>query len=307
KYAKVSREIFRIFKRFTPLVEPISIDEAFLDITGSFHLFCTLYETCLKIKSAIKKETSLTASIGLAPNKMTAKIASDIEKPNGLVIVNKSNLLSFLHPLPVNKLWGIGEKTHQALKQFGINTIGDLAGKNSAELINFFGKNGMHIWELANGIDNRDVETERVIKSISNEHTFDTDTSDMHKIKDVLMFLSEKVARRLRQSSFKGKTVTLKIRFSDFKTYTRAITLRESTNFEDVIYSKVIKKIEEFDLNKKTVRLLGVRLSNLSDSFSTEDLFNANSGVAQKKENLYKALDLILDKFGEGAINRRST
>jgi len=305
KYARISREIFRILEKFTPEIEPISIDEAFLDITGSFHLFGTPIDTCRKIKAAIKAGTGLISSIGLAPNKMTAKIASDIEKPDALVVVTPDGLLDFLHPLPVGKLWGIGVKTREALKGFGINTIGDLAGRTLEELTGFFGKNGRHAWELANGIDARSVETESVIKSISNEHTFDKDSSNVHEIKDVLMRLSEKVSRRCRLSDLKGKTVTLKIRFSDFKTYTRAVTMPDVTNFADVIYGEIIKKLETFDLEKKAVRLLGVKVSNLCDVSLPLSLFENGFGAEKKKEDLYRALDKILDKFGDGAIGRR--
>ena len=305
KYARISRKIFTILESFTPDIEPISIDEAFLDITGSFHLFGTPLDTCRKIKAAIKQETGLISSVGLAPNKMTAKIASDVEKPDGLVIVTKESLLDFLRPLPVGRLWGVGEKTREALKNFRIHTIGDLASYDIDKLSDFFGENGRHAWRLANGIDPREIETEDVTKSVSNEHTFDRDTEDMHEVKDTLMFLSEKVARRLRKASIKGRTITLKIRFSDFKTYTRAITLSLSTNFADVIYNEVINRMKSFDLVGKRVRLLGVRVSNLLDVSSAESLFDEKNPAAHKKENLYKALDRILDKFGEGTINRR--
>ncbi|MFH1552838.1 MAG: DNA polymerase IV [Candidatus Omnitrophota bacterium] len=306
KYSRVSHKIFEILERFTPEIEPISIDEGFLDITGSYHLFGTPSETCRRIKSLIKKETNLTASVGLAPNKMTAKIASDINKPDALVVVSKEDLLSFLHPLPVGKLWGVGEKTKIELKKMGIRTIGDLAKRNIADLEHVFGRNGRHAWELANGIDPRVVETSEEVKSISNEYTFEQDTSEKHKIKDTLMFLSEKVSRRLRKSGLKGKTVTLKIRFSDFRTYTRSITLEAPTNFVDVIYEYSSRKMESFDLDKKTVRLVGVRVSNLVDPSRKADLFEGESESAEKKERLHKALDRILDRFGEGALRHRS-
>jgi len=306
KYSRISREIFEILESFTPDIEPISIDEAFLDITGSFHLFGTPVDTCRKIKAGILAETGLTSSVGLAPNKMTAKIASDIDKPDGLVVVAKESLLNFLHPLPVGRLWGVGEKTREAFKNFNIHTIGDLASYDIEKLCNVFGENGRHTWHLANGIDPREVETEDVTKSVSNEYTFGEDTSDIHKVKDTLMFLSEKVSRRLRKDSFKGRTVTLKIRFSDFKTYTRSITLSQATNFADIIYDEVINKLCGFDMDRKRVRLLGVRVSNLLGVASRDSLFDEETPASRKKENLYKALDRILDRFGEGMINRRN-
>ncbi len=309
KYIAASDNIFTIFERFTPEIEPISIDEAFLDITGSAHLFGGPLATCRKIKRAIKKEIGLTASAGMAPNMMTAKIASDIDKPDGLTVVTPDGLLPFLHALEVDKLWGIGAKTNQALKEMSINTIGDLARKDYEELVNIFGKNGSHIWKLANGIDPRHVETEGSIKSIGNEHTFDTDTRDKHKIMDTLMFLSEKVSRRLRKDGFKGTTITLRIRLSDFKTYTRSITLNTPTNFADIIYKNVVDKLVGAHCNTplprdQAVRLVGVRVSNLVDAFWQNDLFS-DTRDARKTEQIHKALDKIKDRFGERSIKRR--
>jgi len=306
KYARISHEIFELLENFTPDIEPVSIDEAFMDITGSYHLFGTPEETCLKIKSAIKKRMGLTASIGMAPNKMTAKIASDIDKPNGLVIVDKKGILDFLHPLPVEKLWGIGEKTKQTLKNIGINTIGDLAHRDMQELTRVFGKHGEYAWRLARGIDPRSVEMTDIVKSISNEYTFEKDTGEDRRIRDVLMFLSEKVSRRLRKSDLKGRTVTLKIRFADFKTYTRAVTLGTPTNFVDIIYENVAGKMESFDPGKNPVRLVGVRVSNLIDSSMQYDLFDESSDRTKKNERLHKALDRIMDKFGEEALRHRN-
>jgi len=307
RYAGVSYRIFSLLERFTPEVEPVSIDEAFLDITGSYKHFGTPVETCRKIKALIKKETGLTASIGLAPNKMTAKIASDIKKPDGFVHVSPENLLAFLHPLPAGRIWGIGEKSLKVLKAAGMSTIGDLATAPKERLIGLFGKNGEHIWELANGIDPREVETEGEIKSISNEHTFEADTSDTEKIMDTLMFLSEKVSRRLRKAGLRGRTVTLKIRFGDFSTCTRSITLGTPTNFAGDIYENSLRKAGEFDLGEKAVRLVGVKVSNLTDTACKEDLFAGNSEEEIKIERLHKALDRIKDRYGEDAIGRRDT
>lgn len=305
-YSEASHQIIDIFERFTPEIEPISIDEAFLDITGSWQLFGTPLDICKKIKNTIKKETGLTASIGMAPNKMTAKIASDIEKPDGLVVVDEEHLLSFLHPLPVEKLWGVGEKTLQELLNIGIKTIGDLSRANEEKLYALFGENGYHMWELANGIDPRDVEVEGTVKSISNEYTFESDTNDIESIKDALMYLSEKVSRRSRKSDIKGRTVTLKIRFSDFKTYTRSITLGSSTNFSDILFERSWEKAESFDLTKRSVRLVGVKLSNLSDSSWCDDLFDGETLPPNKTERIHKALDKIKDRFGDDLVGRRN-
>jgi nucleotidyltransferase/DNA polymerase involved in DNA repair len=302
KYSRVSRQVFACLEAFTPEIEPVGIDEAFLDITGSWHLFGSPVETCLRMREAVRKAVSLSSSIGLAPNKMTAKIASDLKKPDGFVVVTKDKVKEFLSPLPIEKLWGIGAKTTPVLKNSGVRTIGDLAKKRPEELIKLIGSYGWSAWELANGIDPREVEIGAGMKSVSNEHTFGKDTDDADRVKGILMALSEKVSGRLRSSGLKARTITLKIRFSDFGTFTRAETVSVPTNFTDAIYSVSLSKMEEFDLSKKKIRLLGVRASGLSDSRVQSDLFDENSALTQKKERLYKALDLILNKFGESAL-----
>lgn len=305
KYEQESRRIFKILERFTPDVEPISIDEAFLNITSSYKLFGTPRETCIKIKETIKTETQLTASVGMAPNKMTAKIASDLEKPDGLVIVNQKNLMNFLHPLPVEKLWGVGKRTKQTLQGFGILTIGDLARQNRTSFANRFGKAGEHVWKLANGIDERDVEICREVKSLGHEYTFDEDEKDPQVITDTLMGLCEMVSRRMRKSGLRGKTIHLKLRFSDFKTYTRAVTVNTPTNYVEDIYRNSEDKLKEFDLRNKAVRLIGVQVSNLQDSIEQFSLFETEPEQEEKKEKLHQAVDLIKDKFGEKAIKHR--
>lgn len=303
KYSEASDLVFEVLERFSPDIEPISIDEAFVDITGSWHLFGeTPVEVCKKIKEEIKRTTGLTASIGLAPNMMTAKIASDLNKPDGLTVVEEKELLSFLHPLPVGKLWGVGEKTRSALEKLGIMKIGDLAGRGKNDLIRLFGENGRHIWDLANGIDPREVEASDETKSIGNESTFDEDVKDKGTVMSELMYLSEKVSRRMRKAGLKGRTVTLKVRFSDFSTFTRAETLSVPTNFVDELYASVSGNLEKFDLRKKAVRLVGVRATNLSPSSVQTDLFEGISSKSVKEEKIHKAVDRIKDKFGERSI-----
>jgi len=302
KYAKVSSDIFEILERFSPDVEPISIDEGFIDLTVSYKLFGSPEETCKKIKTVIKQETGLTASIGLAPNKMTAKIASDLDKPNGLVIVKSQDLLKFLHALPVEKLWGVGKSTLSSLKKLGIHKVGDLAQRDKKQMIDLFGKHGIHLWKLSRGIDPRPVKPNERVKSIGNERTYTKDETDIRKIENTLMFLSEKVSRRLRKSGFKGRTITLKIRFSDFKTYTRAVSLTKPTNFVEDIYKNVRQKAHEFPLGIEPVRLIGVSVSNLGEHEQQSDLFATVSANSEKKEKLHTALDEIKDRFGESAI-----
>ncbi|MDP2922175.1 MAG: DNA polymerase IV [Candidatus Omnitrophota bacterium] len=299
KYLRICGQIYHILDEFTPKVEPISIDEAFLDITGSYHLFGTPLKTCMSIKQKIKKETQLTASVGLAPTKMAAKIASDLNKPDGLLEVKEEELLSFLWPLPVDKIWGLGKKSKENLSLLGINTIGDLAKRDRKDLASLFGKNGEYFWLLAHGVDEREVQRQDETKSISNEITFDRDTADKSKIEATLLALCEKVSRRLRLGGYKAKTITLKVRLEGFYTYTRAMTLSQASNFDDVVYQAVKKLYKNFDTEGKNLRLLGVRLSNFICADTQDSIFKDT-----KRENIYKAIDTIKEKFGDSSIQR---
>ena len=308
KYESESKRIVGILERFTPDIEPLSIDEAFLDITRSHHLFGTPEETCRKIKTTIKDETGLTASIGLAPNKFVAKIASDIGKPDGFVIVAPEKLLEFLHPLPLGRLWGVGPVTQKAFEKAGIRTIGDLARRALADMVKSFGASGEHAWRLAQGQDPREVETEAVPKSMGAEHTFEEDTSDQNALLDTLASLSERTSRRLRKARLSGRTITLKIRFEDFSTFTRAITLDRPTNLAEDIFRAAARRMEEFDLKQNRVRLLGVSVSGFEHPNGQFRLFGDESigaGPGDKKEKLQTAVDQIKDKFGDHAIRRR--
>jgi len=301
-YKETSLHIFSILNDFTPDVEPVSIDEAFLDLTGSFHLFGGPKQTCQKIKDRIKNELGLTASIGIASNKMVAKIASDLCKPDGLLQVEQEKLLDFLCPLPIEKIWGVGPKTKTALNRLGILTIGELARTPLETLVDMFGEHGAHLYNLANGIDKRDVELSDEVKSISNEYTFEVDANNKKKICDSLSFLCEKVSRRLRKSSLKGRTLTLKFRFDNFKTITRSITFSEGTDFFDDIFKKAKTMLDSIFEGNVKCRLIGVRMSNFKDSPIQLNFFDGI--LSEKKEKIHKALDLIKDKFGEKAIER---
>ncbi len=302
KYEVASSHIYQVFYSFTPEVEPVGIDEAFLDITGSFHLFGTPLGTCLKIKSKIKKMTGLTASVGLAPTKMAAKIASDLEKPDGMVEVAKEKILDFLWPLDVRRIWGLGQKSEEILAGMGIKTIGDLARADIKNLKNILGKNGEYFWQLANGVDERTVDAETDAKSVSNETTFDLDTSDDVLVESALMALCEKVSARLRRDGLKCRTITLKIRLEGFFTYTRSLTVPEPTNFTDSLY-KVIKDLyNNFSTRNKKVRLVGVRASNLASSDFQDSLFTEQGD--KKLEAIHGAVDAIKGKFGEDSICR---
>ena len=302
KYSKVSQAMFDILYEFTPDIEPLSIDEAFLDITGSMALFGTPLETGTKIKERIKKELRLTASIGIAPTKMVAKIASAHAKPDGLLEITSDRLLSFLWPLPVSKMFGVGEQTQKILVAMGIQTIGDLAKMSAVSLSEQLGVRGQYLWDLANGVDAREVVMEEETKSVSHEHTFEEDTADREQLNTVLSVLCEKVSRRLRAEELKGKTVTLKLRSGDFKTITRDVTLPERTNFFDIIY-KTSKSLLDtsYDARKK-YRLIGVRVSSFKQPYVRDSLFE--DITSQKTEKIHRAVDTIKAKFGEKSIFR---
>jgi len=302
KYHRASQEIFDILYDFTPDIEPISIDEAFLDITGSYHFYKTPLATAQAIKKRIWEEVQLTCSIGIAPNKMVAKITSDICKPNGLLEVKEENLFEFLWPLSVDKLWGVGPKTQVVLAKMGIKTVGELAQVPLDTLCGQFGEVGRHLFDLSHGIDQRPVEVCEEIKSVSHEHTFDRDTQDLEKIDKALLYLSERVSRRLRKNDLKGRTLMVKIRLKGFKTYTRAHTFDSRTNFVDDIYKGAKKIFEEFYKKGMAIRLIGVRISHFTDPYVQESLF-VDEGK-EKREKVHHVVDLIKDRFGEEAIHR---
>ncbi|MFH0888240.1 MAG: DNA polymerase IV [Planctomycetota bacterium] len=316
KYLVVSDQIVGILEDFTPEIEPVSVDEAFLDISRTHHLFGGPMETCRRIKARIKNELNLTASVGLAPTKMAAKIASESGKPDGMVEVRPERLQEFIRPLGIRKIWGLGEKTQIILNRIGINTIGQLADYSPEKLVRLLGANGYQIHQLAQGIDSGEVRARTEVKSISNEITFEKDTAERGVIDSTLMRLSEKVAGRLRHQRLKARTITLKIRLSGFETYTRALTLNEPTCFDDAVYQTIKKLATDFDYQGKKIRLLGVKASNFSatpqqspDNFGSQpvqaELFSgAVQPIDVKKEKLHQAIDKLKERFGEDAIRR---
>lgn len=302
KYRQASDEVFRIFYDFTPLIEPISIDEAFLDITESCHLFGSPLNAGRQLKEQIKNKVGLTASVGIAPVKMVAKIASTHSKPDGLLQIEPEGVLDFLWPLAVEKLWGVGPKTQELLHRLGIATIGDIAGTRTDVLQDHLGEAGLHLYALANGQDDRPVSTEEEIKSVSHEHTFDKDTQNADEIRRTILVLSEKVSRRLRKNNLKGRTITVKIRLKGFKTYTRSQTLSQRTNFTEVIYQTALSMFDTFYQRGMAFRLIGVRVNQFADEYVQDSLFK--NAAEEKTEKIHRVTDLIKDKFGEGAIHR---
>ncbi|NLI91941.1 MAG: DNA polymerase IV [Peptococcaceae bacterium] len=298
KYAKVSSQIHRIFQDYTPIIEPISLDEAFLDVTDSTRLFGSAHIIALEIKERIKKELDLTASVGLAPNKFLAKIASDIQKPDGFVMLTEEEIQDFLDPLPVEKIWGVGPKTAEKLHMLHIKTIRELKALDQVTLRNHFGTAGSQLYYLARGIDNRPVETEREAKSIGRETTFPQDLSDTEVLQTFILDLSADVARKLRKESLKAKTISLKVRFADFRTVSRSKTLDSYTSLDQDIYAQANYLFQELRLSQP-VRLIGVSVHNLVPEESQQSLFETAN---PEKEKLAKTMDTIKERFGENSI-----
>ena len=302
KYRRVSAQIFEILSHFTPDLEPMSIDEAFLDITTSAHLFGTPYAVGLKIKTEIKNQLRLTASVGIAPVKMVAKMASAHCKPDGLLEIKEGEVENFLFPLTIDKLWGVGPKTQQALNAKGIKTVGDLAQTPLPSLQRLLGEQGEQLYRLAYGQDDRAVIVGEEAKSVSHEHTFEFDTRNRREIDTVLLEISERLSRRLRKEQLKGKTLTLKIRLKGFKTYTRCQTLPQRTNYTDEIYKTAQGLFNHFYKEGDAIRLVGIRVTNFVDPYVQDSLFS--DPIQEKMENVHRAVDRIKDRFGEEAIRR---
>jgi DNA polymerase-4 len=303
RYKEVSGQVFQIFHRFTPLVEPLSIDEAFLDVTGSERLLGRPEDIARKIKETVLEETGLTVSAGVAPSKFVAKIASDMEKPDGLTVVKPHGVRDFLDPLPIKKMWGAGKVTQEALARLNVHTFRDLREMPVEMLAGRFGKQGLKMHELALGIDERDVTPDHDVKSMGHEETFAADITDMHMAMKELLSLSNRVARRLRLNGVTGKTVTLKVKYNDFAQITRSTTLPKSTDDGQEIYAVLLSLLEKTQVGKRPVRLLGVSLSQLIYSHAGDQLslFERN-GPAQKRKDLNKALDSLYEKHGYNSI-----
>jgi len=302
RYQEVSQHIFRIFQGFSPLVEPLSLDEAFLDVTGSTRLFGTPEEIARKIKEQVVEETGLTVSAGVAPSKFVAKIASDMQKPDGLTVVPEGKVKAFLEPLPIEKLWGVGKATRKTLANLGVKTIGDLGLLSSKLLMKKLGKQGLHLYLLAKGVDQREVEPEREVKSIGHEDTYPMDISDLGEARKQLLSLANRVAKRLRRYGFVGRTVTLKVKYFDFVQITRSITLGEPTDDSRKIFQTCCDLLGKTEVGKRPVRLLGISLSQLSDSDETKQLALFTEADPDKRRRLNRALDTISEKFGDEAI-----
>jgi len=307
RYAEVSRRIRDVFERFTPLVEPLSLDEAFLDVTGSERLFGPAPEIGRQIKQAVREETGLVVSVGVAPNKFLAKIASDLEKPDGFVVVEPGRVAKFLDPLPVERLWGVGKQASRVFQRLGIRTIGQLRQRPIETLKSRFGAQGEHLWQLAHGIDDRRVVPEREAKSISHETTFERDVGDLEVLRAWLVDLVEQVGWRLRRYGLRGRTVHLKVRFADFATITRSHTLPEPTDVTHELWQAADALLcHRLPAGHLPVRLLGMGVGGLDDTGSVQGiLFDRDE--RKKQEGLDAAADRIRERFGSSALRRAAS
>jgi len=305
-YQEVSHEVFSIFREFTPVVEGLSLDEAFLDVTDSRQLFGDEVTIASEIKKRIRERTSLTASVGVAPNKLVAKIASDLDKPDGLVVVTWDNMRETLDPLPVQVIPGIGKETLARLKRIPITTVAGLRLASDRDLEPVFGRFAGRTRDRAAGIDDRPVVSSRADKSISAETTFDKDLGDRKEMHRHLLRLAERTAGRLRAKELVAGTVQVKIRQADFTTFTRQRALRPPGNGTETIYHAATELLDDWlgEFPGTKVRLLGVGGSELARD-AQPDLFAPQ--VAAGGSQLDQAVDRIRDKFGDLSLGRART
>jgi DNA polymerase-4 len=303
-YVGESRRIMAIFREYSPRVQPLSLDEAFVDLTGTELLFGPQTETLAAIKARVREETGLVCSAGLAAVKFLAKIASDLEKPDGLTIVPPGTEIEFLHPLPVKRLWGVGPKTLAKLEEMGVATIGDLARIGEEELERRFGRWGLRLYCLSQAMDGRGVEAQpEPEKSVGHEHTYGEDQAEREVLERTLLELSENVARRLRKQGVAGRTLTLKLRTASFRTLSRSVTGTEYLDQGLLIYRTVRTLFEGGDRRGEKVRLLGVSVKGLVPRREVPpSLFPEET--PEREDRLGRAMDNIGERFGRGSVRR---
>lgn len=301
-YLHYSEKIRDIFYSYTPLVEPLSLDEAFLDVGGSVKIFGPPVEIARRIKTDVAA-LGLPCTVGVAPNKFLAKLASDAGKPDGLLVVPADAVERFLHPLPVQALWGVGEKTAEALTRLGLKTVGDIAALPPRTLERAVGDNvGAHLWKLSQGIDDRHVTPDESNKQVGSEETFSTDLDDTDEILKEILRLSDRTAGRLRSKDLCARTVTLKVRWANFQTITRSKTCDHEIDTTSEIYATARALFDKIPQDRPRVRLLGVSVSGLSQGPATRQL---QLGAVRTKpgwEEASKAIDDIRSRFGKEAV-----
>jgi len=300
RYSEVSAKVMEIFDSFTPLVEPISLDEAFLDVTGARKLLGTGREIAVEIRRQVEASEGITCSVGIAPSKFIAKLASGHCKPNGILEIPADRILNFLHPLPVNAIWGVGPKTAETLERLGLRTVADIANLPRATLIRALGQaSGASLYELAWGRDYRDVTPNEPDKSISAAETFAQDLDDPEEILREFLRLTEKAAARLREKHFYAKTISIKVRFADFSTISRSKTLPLPIDSTHDIYEIVKALYLALNLDRARLRLVGISLDNLSEAAPEQLLLGARERGWREAET---AIDQAKLRFGGGSV-----
>lgn len=301
KYAKVGKEIRERMRALTPLVEPLSIDEAFLDLTGTQRLHqASPAETLAAFVRGLETDIGISASVGLAPNKFLAKLASDLEKPRGFSVIGAQEARAVLAPMPVGRIWGVGKVFQKTLARDGIKTIGQLQTMDAADLARRYGSIGLRLAHLSKGEDGRSVTPSRGAKSVSSETTFNTDISSLATLRPVLRDLSEKVSARLKKAGLCGRGITLKLKTAEFKTITRARHLGDPTQLADRIFSAGDALLEH-EADGRRFRLIGIGVSDLEPSERADPLDLVDEG-AERRKNAELAVDRLREKFGKSAV-----
>ena len=302
RYSEVSSHIMEIFRSVTPLVEPLSLDEAFLDVTGAKRLLGDGREIAKQIRAKVEASEGITCSVGIATSKFIAKLASGRCKPNGMLEIAEDRVLEFLHPLPVNAIWGVGPKTNEELQKLGLRTVADIANTPRQTLIRALGEAaGASLYELSWGRDYRDVEPEEVDKSISAAETFDTDTEDQEIVLRELLRLTEKATYRMREKDFSARTISIKVRFADFKTISRSKTVPLAISATHEVFEVVKALFLGLKLDRARIRLVGVSLDGLEDGIDASEQL-----VLGERENGWRQATAAMDKasarFGQGSV-----
>jgi DNA polymerase-4 len=308
RYKEMSERVMEILERYSPIVEQVSIDEAYLDITGLERLHGSAEQIGRRIKEEIRTLTSLTCSIGIAPNKFLAKVASETNKPDGLTIIPHRDAVRIAQGLPAGKVPGVGKKTIERLEKLKVITLGDLRKLPETLLLKAVGKFAYTLLEFAGGMDDSVVVPHREAKSISSEETFEEDTNDLELLKKELLVQAEEVGRRLRRNELKGTTVTLKLRRADFARITRSISFSNATDSTKTIYGWAFKLLEAVDFSEK-FRLIGVAVSGFErtqSGLAQLNLFDEKKRRGDSWRDVERAMDSITEKFGRNAIKRGS-
>lgn len=303
RYRDASEHVFRILRDTIPVVEPLSIDEAFLDLTGTERLLGDPRDALQALRARVREETGLTASVGLAPNKYLAKLASDLDKPDGFTVIEADEVVERLAPLPVTRIWGVGPSVAERFHRRGVQTIGDLQRVPEELLVRSFGRLGHRLHQLAFGRDDRPVVPDSQAKSLGQECTFETDLTDFDEVRQVLLAQTEQVARRLRRHGLMARGAAIKLRAPDFRTRTRSVTFRTATDLSDTLRTAVLALFERWcKTESHPVRLVGMRVERLTTAPDQLELFE--DPEANRLRKLDHALDLIHERFGGSALHR---